>query len=325
MPNTTAARPSTRELRRIALHAAQTAGLPLTEAFRPCAEASPSSASPAVAGPAAGSPTAARPAADPSRSDMGVRAKTNSHDLVSFYDGATEDALALALTRAVPDSWVTGEESGARGSGSLEWIIDPIDGTSNFAHGFAMFSISIAAVFGGEVIAGVVHDPVNRLSFSADDDGAYLSSSQRPEIRLGSPREAPRSGAALNLMTSYPSAEVLAQEGPLALEAFGEMISSFSTVRRVVSGALELCHAAAGWTDVVLGVDTKPWDIAAGMLILRRAGGSYLASRGTTDDLGQSPDHLAPDYLGLGPGVDSPAARRLFDAASARRRRFSHS
>lgn len=84
MPSTTAARPSTRELRRIALHAAQTAGLPLTEAFRPCAEASPSSASPAVAGPAAGSPTAARPAADPSRSEMGVRAKTNSHDLVSF-------------------------------------------------------------------------------------------------------------------------------------------------------------------------------------------------------------------------------------------------
>ena len=268
--------------------------------------------------------------AAPSPSGMGVTTKTSTHDLVTVHDGATEDALAAALTSAAPDSWITGEESGARGSGSLEWIVDPIDGTSNFAHGFAMFSISIAAVFDGEVIAGVVHDPVNQLSFSADDDGAYLSSSQRPETRLGS--DAPRSGAQLNLMTSYPSAEVLAQEGALALEAFGEMVTSFATVRRVVSGALELCHAAAGWTDVVLGVDTKPWDIAAGMLILRRAGGTYLAFRSTPDHPGTDaeqrdgvPDHLAPDYLGLAPGVDSPAARRLISEASARRRRFSHS
>lgn len=303
MPNTAAPRPDPRQLRRIALEAAQTAGTPLAQAFR---------AAPGMDGEAG-------------MTGLGVTTKTSPHDLVTVHDGATEDALAAALTGAVPDSWITGEESGARGSGSLEWIVDPIDGTSNFAHGFAMFSISIAAVFAGEVIAGVVHDPVNQLSFSADDDGAYLSSSQRPETRLGASVEVPRSGAALNLMTSYPSAEVLAQEGPLALEAFGEMVTGFSTVRRVVSGALELCHAAAGWNDVVLGVDTKPWDIAAGMLILRRAGGTYLASRGDAEDLQERPDHLAPDYLGLGPGVDSPEARRLFREASDRRRRFSHS
>lgn len=308
MPNSTAARPDPTQLRQIAIRAAQAAGAPLVQAFRAGAD-SPG---------------------------MAVATKTSAHDLVTIHDGATEDALAAALTAAVPDSWVTGEESGARGSGTLEWVVDPIDGTSNFAHGFAMFSLSIAAVHEGEVIAGVVHDPVNRLTFSADDDGAYLSSDQRDETRLGDPADDPaeqdpavgssapdpvgngRSGAQLNLMTSYPSAEVLAQEGTLALEAFGEMVTSFSTVRRVVSGALELCHAAAGWSDVVLGVDTRPWDIAAGMLILRQAGGTYLA-------LGGSPDHLAPDYLGLAPGVDSPAARRLHAEASARRRRFSHS
>ncbi|MCH8560650.1 MULTISPECIES: inositol monophosphatase family protein [unclassified Nesterenkonia] len=324
MLNTTAPRPDPRQLRTIALEAAEAAGAPLVQAFR----AVPDDPEPGTAGPG----SAGSGGAGSGSVAMGVSTKTSTHDLVTIHDTATEDALAAALTAAVPDSWITGEESGARGSGSLEWIIDPIDGTSNFAHGFAMFSISIAAVFAGEVIAGVVHDPINRLSFSADDDGAYLSCHQRAETRLGASRSAPRTGAQLNLMTSYPSAEVLAQEGPLALEAFAEMVTSFSTVRRVVSGALELCHAAAGWNDVVLGVDTKPWDIAAGMLILRRAGGTYLALGGSPEPLAGdaehldgTADHLAPDYLGLGPGVDSPAAHRLFSEASARRRRFSHS
>lgn len=283
-------RPQARQLRLIAAHAAQQVGLPLVEAFRTRTPA-----------------------------DLDITTKTSSHDLLTRHDAATEDALSRALTDAVPGSWVTGEERGARGSGTLEWIIDPIDGTSNFAHGFAMFSISIAAVHTGEVIAGVVHDPVNRLTFSADDDGAYLATAES-ELRLEPPQaeaHPPRAEQSLNLMTSYPSAEVLAQEGSAALEAFAEMVSTFSTVRRVVSGALELCHAAAGWADVVLGVDTNPWDVAAGMLILRRAGGRYLAHGHSPGAAGA--DHLAPDYLGLAPGVDSPAARRMITSASARR------
>ncbi|MGJ9426824.1 inositol monophosphatase family protein [Nesterenkonia halotolerans] len=285
-------RPQARELRLIAARAAQQVGLPLVAAFRTRTPA-----------------------------ELDVTTKTSSHDLLTRHDAATEDALSRALTEAVPGSWVTGEERGVRGSGTLEWIVDPIDGTSNFAHGFAMFSISIAAVYAGEVIAGVVHDPVNRLTFSADDDGAYLTTAET-ELRLEPPlarTDRPRPEQSLNLMTSYPSAEVLTQEGSAALEAFAEMVSTFSTVRRVVSGALELCHAAAGWADVVLGVDTNPWDVAAGMLILRRAGGRYLAHGHSIEARGA--DHLAPDYLGLAPGVDSPAARRLITQASLRRRR----
>ncbi|GAA1139292.1 inositol monophosphatase family protein [Nesterenkonia lutea] len=300
LPDQSESRPDPRVLRLIASAAAQRAGLPLAEAFR-------------ARNPPAG---------------MDVTTKSSSHDLLTRHDGATETALARELTEAFPDSRVTGEEQGARGTGALEWIVDPIDGTSNFVHGFAMFSLSIAAVFAGEVIAGVVHDPVNGLTFSADDDGAYLFSGDA-EIRLESPRAgepSQRGEQTLNLMTSYPSAEVLAQEGRLALDTFAEMVSIYSTVRRVVSGALELCHAAAGWADVVIGVDTRPWDIAAGMLILRRAGGTYLALGHPDMTPGRlKPDHLAPDYLGLAPGVDSPAARRLIGEASARRRRFSHS
>ncbi|GAB3190678.1 inositol monophosphatase family protein [Nesterenkonia suensis] len=259
------------------------------------------------------------------RTAVKTQEKANAHDLVTWHDSATEERLAQLLSAAVPDSRITGEEGGTQGSGAVEWIVDPIDGTSNFAHGFAMFSVSLAAAVDGEVVAGVVHDPVNGLTFSADDAGAWL--------REGGPDgvERPLSGRAeasrtpehrLNLVTSYPSAEALEIDGPAALETFAETVRTFSTVRRVVSGALELCHAAAGWADVVFGVDTCPWDVAAGMLILRRSGGTYW---GLGADLvpgaGTPGDHLAPHYLAFAPGVDSPTARRLVGGIVERRAR----
>lgn len=262
---------------------------------------------------------------------MQVEEKTSTHDLVTWHDQATEEQLSALLTGAVPDSRITGEEGGARGEGAVEWIVDPIDGTSNFTHGFALFTVSIAAAVEGQVVAGVVHDPVQEMTFSADDDGARLLT-PRGEQDLGAAAQQVRTGAQLNLVTSYPSAEALETEGAAALESFGTAVTTFSTVRRLVSGALELCHAAAGWADVVLGVDTKPWDVAAGMLILRRAGGQYLP-HGVRDDGPGSPgmwrgawqgeegesDHLAPHYLALAPGVDSPEAHRLIEEISARR------
>lgn len=291
----------TAELRRLALQTAQAAGAPLKEVFRAAME---------------------------------VTVKTSAHDLVTFHDIETERHLVDALSTAVPDSRFTGEEDGAQGHGALEWIIDPIDGTSNFAHGFAMFSISVAAAWEDEVIAAVVHDPVNGLTFSADDDGAYLQDGEHPERRLcPAPRARPRSGGAppapasaettqenaeqhLNLVTSFPSAEMLAAHGTAALEAFGQLVTTYSTVRRLVSGALELCHAAAGWADVVGGCRTSPWDVAAAQLILRRAGGRYLPFGSRAE--GQhwngeeaSGRHLAPGYLGLTPGAFAPTAERI--------------
>ncbi len=276
------AQPSPAQLRRIALTAAEEAGVVLAEAFR---------------------------------SGMEVSTKANAHDLVTLHDTATEERLIAALTSAVPDSRITGEEGGSQGEGALEWIIDPIDGTSNFAHGFAMFSISIAAAVEDEVVAGVVHDPVNRLTFSADDAGAHLRQGDGPEQPL---RPAPTAlpEEHLNLVTSFPSAEMLQARGPAALEQFGEFVTTYSTVRRLISGALELCHAAAGWADVVGGGSTSPWDVAAGQLILRRAGGRYLpfGSRGgrSWDGTETADAHLAPGYVGLAPGADAPTAVRAF-------------
>ncbi|WP_010523860.1 inositol monophosphatase family protein [Nesterenkonia sp. F] len=281
----TDAAPSPSELRRLAVDAALDAGAPLVHAFR---------------------------------SQMDVATKSSSHDLVTAFDTATEERLVAALTAAVPDSQFTGEEGGSHGSGAVEWIIDPIDGTSNFAHGFAMFSISIAAAVDGEVVAGVVHDPIGRLTFSADDSGAWLQDGDG-ERALGpagedGARRRPRAEETLNLVTSYPSAEIVESAGPAALQTFGTLVTTYSAVRRLISGALELCHAAAGWADVVLGADTSPWDVAAGMLILRRAGGRYLVDGGAPG----AADHLAPHYLGLAPGVEAPTARRALAEITAR-------
>ncbi|RUQ40676.1 inositol monophosphatase family protein, partial [Micrococcus sp. HSID17227] len=119
---------------------------------------------------------------------IGPEAKTTHHDLVTVHDRHTEARLVAALTTAVPGSGVLGEELGAQaGTGEaarLTWIVDPIDGTSNFTHGFAMFSVSLAAEVDGEVVAGVVLDPVGRLAFSADADGAYLTRGDGPERPL---------------------------------------------------------------------------------------------------------------------------------------------
>lgn len=278
--------PSPAQLRSITVDAAQQAGLALKEVFR---------------------------------SHMVVDTKSSPQDLVTVWDQRTEETLIAALTRAVPDSRITGEEGGSHGTGRLEWIIDPIDGTSNFAHGFAMFSISIAAAVDDEVIAGVVHDPINQLTFSADDDAAWLSVGTTGERRLQPQAKAGQAEEQLNLVTSYPSAEVIALRGEESLHAFGELVSTYATVRRVVSGALELCHAAAGWADVAAGVGTNPWDVAAAQLILRRAGGRYLAFGARTDrswsgEAEPAGRHLAPDYVGLAPGVIAPTIGRIIAA-----------
>lgn len=262
--------------------------------------------------------------------------KTNHHDLVTEYDRSTEAALVRALTEAVPGSRVLGEETGAHGDPDhpLRWIVDPIDGTSNFTHGFAMFSVSIAAELDGELVAGAIADPAAGQVFSSDDTGAWLAdldfdrAAAAPALPTpdhpGKASHAPKAGAVvvkderplaevsrpapdpalgergLNLVTSYPAGEALALEGSAALERFGELVRTHATVRRTVSGALELAYTAAGWADAALYVDTKPWDVAAGVHLLRAAGGTWVGG-----------DHTAPIALALAPGRTAPTAERI--------------
>ncbi|NUL48437.1 inositol monophosphatase [Cellulosimicrobium funkei] len=274
-----------------------------------------------------------------------ISTKRNTHDLVTVHDRATEDELVRLLGEAVPGSRFVGEEGGARGTdaghdagplaspgplvpsgpGRLEWIVDPIDGTANFAHGFAMFSISIAAAVDGEVVAGVVLDPVNGLEFSADDAGAYLNGERFGAGAAAGGADAGDAGiardeSALSLVTSYPSAEALAVDGPAALDRFGRLVDAYATVRRTVSGALELAYTAIGWADVTLGVDTNPWDVGVGQLLVTRAGGHYLGLFYDTLGPERRPAHLAPCYVAVAPGRTAPTAVRVLEETVTARR-----
>lgn len=225
--------------------------------------------------------------------------KSNRHDLVSQWDQHVEEQLKDRLAGDGAVFW--GEETGRQpvtAAGQLEWIIDPIDGTSNFVHGYPMFSISLAAVIDDEVVAGVVVDPVSGDEFSADSSGAYLNGG--PLL----PRPGPTGVSQYNLVTSFPAGEIL-QRAPHASALFGELVTTFATVRRLVSGALELCYAARGIADVVLGVDTSPWDVAAGSYILTQAGGTYRTAM-------PGPAHLAPNYLALAPGRSAEPIEAIF-------------
>ena len=245
-------------------------------------------------------PAAAELAAAFSWGQVVATTKTNRHDLVSDWDHRVEELLQSRLAGDGAVFW--GEETGRQpvtAAGQLEWIIDPIDGTSNFVHGYPLFSISIAAVIDQQVVAGVVVDPISGDEYSADPTGAYLN--DKPLTA----RPTPADVSQYNLATSFPAAEIL-ERAPRAPELFAELVTRFATVRRLVSGALEICFAARGIADVVLGVDAKPWDVAAASYILQQAGGTY--ATGTS-----GPKHLAPHYLAVAPGRTAETITDIFD------------
>ncbi|WP_404289340.1 inositol monophosphatase family protein [Glutamicibacter arilaitensis] len=239
------------------------------------------------------------------RGDVGAEEKTNAHDLVTDVDRQSQDIITQSLREAFPRSWVLGEENIATDSGTaspaeVQWIVDPIDGTSNFVHGIAFFCISIAAAIDNELVAAVIVDPISGDQFSANSQAAYRNG------ELLSPRIRPEQARA-NLMTDYPGAESMLKDGPLALELFGQWIQDFATVRRKVSAALGLAHVAAGWCDASVGFDTKPWDVAAGAHLIRMSGGSY---RGLDFGKPVAADHLCEGFIAQGPGADYDSLAR---------------
>lgn len=239
------------------------------------------------------------------RGGVPVEEKTNTHDLVTAIDRQSQELITRSLRAAVPGSWVLGEEqveaeAGTAAPGAVQWIVDPIDGTSNFVHGIAFFCVSIAAAVDDRLVAAAIIDPVSGDEFSADLSHAYLNG------QVLSPAARPEQARA-NLMTDYPGAESLQADGPLALELLGGWIRDFATVRRKVSAALALAHVAAGWSDATIGFDTKVWDVAAGAHLVRMAGGSY---RGLGYGSDPAADHLCPGFIAQGPGADYPSLSR---------------
>ncbi|MFI6706555.1 inositol monophosphatase family protein [Nonomuraea sp. NPDC050478] len=220
------------------------------------------------------------------RSRPEVAVKRDFHDPVTEHDKAAEETIRGVIEGRFPGSAIVGEEGGTTGSGELVWYVDPIDGTANFAAGLPFFCVSIAAAVGGELVAGVVYDPVREDEFTATTDGAWCNGAPIRSAGAARDREA-------MLLCSYPSPLDLEVDGEEGLRRYGRLVDAFAAVRRPGSAALNLAHVAAGWADAVYGTRAQPWDVAAGALLVHRAGGVYLG------------DPLAPgDYLAHVGGFD---------------------
>ncbi|KAB8185165.1 inositol monophosphatase [Nonomuraea phyllanthi] len=208
------------------------------------------------------------------RSRPEVRTKRDFHDPVTEHDKAAEEEIREVLDRRSPGSVVVGEEGGTRGSGDVSWYVDPIDGTANFAAGLPFFCTSIAAAVDGEVVAGVVYDPVRDDRFIAWLGGAECNGEPLRSTGARTDREA-------MLLSSYPTPRDLAAEGDQALHRYARMVNAFASTRRPGSAALKLAHVAAGWSDVAYGTYVSAWDVAAGSLLVTRAGGVYIPLSGS--------------------------------------------
>lgn len=187
-------------------------------------------------------------------------------DLVTAVDHAAETAIVDCLQRLQPSVPILAEERGMVGGSKAgcRFIVDPLDGTTNFAHGFPVFSVSIAYEEGGQVVAGAVLDPVREELFTAEaGGGAHLNGAP---IRVSG---AARMEHAL-LATGFPySREAMDR----ALELFVRIMRRARAVRRAGSAALDLCSVAAGRLDAFWEETLRAWDTAAGEVIVREAGG----------------------------------------------------
>ncbi len=246
------------------------------------------------------------------RSYISVDYKVDLHDVVTRHDKESEVAIRAFILGEVPDSAVLGEEEGASGAGRVQWYVDPIDGTANFARGLAFWCVSVGAVIDGEIVAGAVYDPVADLLFSADLSGAWLNGERLKSRSVPDERHAA-------LITGYPVERDLRLDGrERALASFSELVETFSALRRPGSAALSICHVAAGWMDAAAGFGVNAWDVAASILILRQAGGSYRPLTLGKVDAGAR-DFTCPGYVALGEGADYPTLMRVARDISDRR------
>src|SRR5210317_195045 len=187
------------------------------------------------------------------------------HDYVTEIDKASEEQIVREIKRFHPDHAILGEEGGAEGESDHVWIIDPLDGTSNYLHGIPHFCISIALQVKGRTEFGVVYDPMRDEMFSASrGGGAHLNNTR---IRV-SKRNTLDTAI---LATAFP----FRQRGMMSVYTgiFSDVFKKIEDVRRMGAAALDLSWVAAGRMDAYFEIGLKPWDVAAGALIVREAGG----------------------------------------------------
>jgi myo-inositol-1(or 4)-monophosphatase len=193
-----------------------------------------------------------------------VEEKSSATDLVSEADRRAELLIRDLLERERPTDSIVGEELGPQvGSSSVTWIVDPLDGTSNYLRGYPGWAVSIAAEHRGTTLVGVVYDPVRDLLYHAALHGAAVNEQALRVAPTGN-----LEASVIGLGFSYDAAVRARQGFDLA-----HALTKIGDVRRGGSAALELCYVASGALDGFIEDDLQPWDWAAGAHIVRQAGG----------------------------------------------------
>ncbi|HPM78010.1 MAG TPA: inositol monophosphatase family protein [bacterium] len=200
------------------------------------------------------------------------------NEVVTEADRASEQLIAQRLTESRPhDALIAEEGTTLSGDGTRKWVVDPLDGTNNFAHGFWAYAVSIALLENDEIVVGAVHAPEMDQTFAAvKGQGATLN---RQPLRVS----ATTSLADAVCATGFPYARRTLARNNLA--EFQRVLMAVQGMRRVGSAALDLCWTAAGRFDGYWEMHLKPWDVAAGILICREAGGRVTNLEGGAVDL----------------------------------------
>jgi myo-inositol-1(or 4)-monophosphatase len=206
-------------------------------------------------------------------------------DLVTEADRASEKLVVERLRSHFPQHSIVAEEgSGHESASEYRWYVDPLDGTTNFAHSFPMFNVTLGLERGGEMIAGVIYDPIRNEMFSAEHGaGAYLNNRR---IRVSACKRLEDTLAS----TGFPSRK---RHLNINIHFYHQMAMASHGVRRTGSAALDLAYVACGRLDAFWEFGLKPWDMAAGTLIVREAGGTISEMRGGAHRVSSSQDLLA--------------------------------
>ena len=201
--------------------------------------------------------------------EMKFDTKEGRHNLVTEWDKKVENQIIEFIKSHFPQHGFLAEESGESGGGqeAITWIIDPLDGTVNFVHKIPMFSVSIAASFQSEILSGVVYNPmVDELFVAEKDQGAYLNG-QRLKVTTT---------AVLDSTIAATGFPYNTHENPLCcLDHFNNFAKIGIPIRRIGSAAIDLAYVAAGRYDSFWEVSLRPWDFAAGKLLVEEAGGQF--------------------------------------------------
>ncbi|HEX8357979.1 MAG TPA: inositol monophosphatase family protein [Segetibacter sp.] len=202
-----------------------------------------------------------------------VSSKSMVNDLVTQADEESEQAIFEVIRKDFPDHYILSEEAGElKMDSNIKWIIDPIDGTVNFANGIPICCVSIGVEQDGEIILGAVYNPLlNEFFFAQKGFGATLNENR---IQVSDKTDLKRSC----LVTGFPYSYLDVPNGPL--QVFEQLIRQGIPVRRLGSAAIDLCWVAAGRFDGFYEHNLNAWDSAAGFLIVEEAGGKVTDFKG---------------------------------------------